>query len=300
MDEFNLNQSRVTQYIRCQRKFWWKFGENLDPDRPQWNLEKGKALHEGLALRASGKTAAEALTAATQIIDKAYAAQKRKIPGDEEDYNESKDLILRMLPAYWQYWEDRGQIWVPLGIEVSGKVCLGYLEDALPVNLIFRIDKLASWLNQLWIVDYKSMGRLDPRDLLKYEMDMQFSLYVIGTSLVLKKRVQGIIVDALVKTKVPQFAREMFIRSDAELEEVQAEFVEWAREIRTAFTRVREFGEDPRTVFKKNTNECFAYGTCPYRPLCLKDNEAARVLFIKRKEDYVDNPALLKGEADGK
>jgi hypothetical protein len=294
MSELCLNQSRVQQYMRCQRKYYWKFVENFDPDRFQNALAKGKAVHHGLALRASGMSEEEAIAEAVKVIDQ--EAPTRLIPGDEEEIAEAKDLVKRMLPAYWKYWEEQGQTWVPLGIEVAGKVRMGALDDNTDVFLIFRIDKLANWMNQLWIVDYKTMGNLDPRQLLKYEMDMQFSLYTIGASLVLKKRVQGIIVDALVKTKVPQFAREMFIRSDEELEECQAEFLQWAQDIATAEARVGNM-ENPKHVYKKNTNECFSYGTCAYRPLCLKDNEVNRCLYIPRKKDYVDDTSLLEVKA---
>ena len=99
--------------------------------------------------------------------------------------------------------------------------------------------------------------------------------------------VRGLIVDWLIKTKTPQFEREAFSRTVPELREWESETIEIGQEILARFARVRD-GEDWKTVFYKNTDHCFRFGTCQFRDLCLEDTEARRSMFIQRPPDYVD------------
>lgn len=278
---FETNQSRLQFYLDCHRKYWWRFEENLVPDRPEWALEVGKALHVGTAVINSGGD----ITTAVQLSTKAFrdAMPERLIPGDVEIIEEHAQTIQRLLPAYIQHWK-HDQTFKHLAVEVAGRVEIG---SGTGVFLNFRVDSLAQAMRQLWIYDAKSMSKLDPRDLLKYEMDLQFTAYIYAVSKQLGTRVSGVLVDALVKTKIPQFHREFFTRSDEELQEFEYEFVEMCQEIARGRARIQQ-GEDPKVVFYKNTRECFRYGTCAYRPLCLLDTPERRMAFISRKPDYVD------------
>jgi hypothetical protein len=155
----------------------------------------------------------------------------------------------------------------------------------------------------LYLVDYKTAGKMDPRDLLKYELDLQLTCYTYGLSRLLTDesvkaggepiRVQGAIIDLLVKTQTPQFARETFTRTDEELAEFELEFVEYGKRIEAQLARVNA-GEDWKIVFPKNTESCFKWGRpCDFRDLCLKDTPTRRAVFNKRKPDYVDSASEL-------
>jgi hypothetical protein len=283
--DLDLNQSRVQLFNACKRKFYWQFVENLIPERPAYHLSVGTAVHTALALVHTGKSVEEALSASLKEFD--TLLPKKKVPGDEEIIEENRDIIRQLVPAYVAEYADEETPWIPLGVEVAGRVEVG---DNTGIYLVFRTDQIVSWNNQLWIIDHKTAKKLDLRDLMKYEMDLQFSAYVYGVTCLLQKAIAGIIVNVLVKTKVPQFARQLYTRSHEELKEFEAEFVEIGNEIRWRMARIAA-GEDPKVVFYKNTAQCFNYGTCWYRDLCLKDTEIRRMAFIKRKEDYVDEHA---------
>jgi hypothetical protein len=153
---------------------------------------------------------------------------------------------------------------------------------------------------------------MDPRDLLKYDMDVQLTAYIYGLSKQLTLdsrrdggppiRIEGAIIDVLVKTATSQFAREDFSRSLAEMAEFELEFVEYGNDLRTRMERV-EAGEDWKIVFPKNTDQCFKWGTCTFRDLCLKDSTVRRAAYTAREPDYVDEALVLleknepKGEA---
>jgi len=285
-DGVDYNQSRVQLYITCHRKYWWCFDQNLVPDRPRWPLVTGTAVHAGLAALSGGATPADAVKTAVTKFNSELPA--RRLPGEDEIITEQLEMIQRMLPAYAEQWAG-DTVYTPLGIEASGRVEVG--RDT-KIFLIFRLDKLVIWNKQLWIQDHKTAGRLDMRDLMKYEMDIQMSAYIYGASVVLGKPVSGVIVDLLVKTKTPQFHRELFNRSDDDLRTFEEEFIEVVRDIEARRYRVLQ-GEDPKVLFYKDTSQCLQYGKCPYRDLCLRDNPAQRMMFAKRAPDYVDDLTLL-------
>lgn len=291
--EINLNQSRVQMYMDCHRKYAWQFEQQLVPDRPQWALEDGKAVHEGLALLGGGHGVDVAVRTAVKALESAMP--KRVLPGDRDELVKHQAMIERLLRAYEEQYGSE-QTFVPFAQEVSGRVEVG---EGTGVHLVFRTDKLATWLHQLWIVDHKTAAKLDLRDVQKYAMDLQFTAYVYGTRKVLQRRVAGVIVDMLVKTQVPKFHRDLFKRTDEELWEFEQEFVEIAREISWRRRRVTA-GENWKIVFYKNTKECFRYGTCAYRGLCLDDNHIHRLEFIQRSADYVDDQRLLNDTAEGR
>lgn len=283
-DPIYLNQSRAQLFLNCHRKYMWWDMERLELDRPKWALDVGTATHLGLALLGSGAGIDEAVLRSQNKLRSLMP--KQTMPGDEEDLTAHLHTVEHLLRGYQLEYEGKTQ-WVPLAQETKGCVNVGP-PDSL-VFLVFRTDKLAAWNNRLWIVDHKTAGRLDLRDLLKYEMALQFSAYAYGITRLLKQRVAGVIVDVLVKTQVPQYTRDIKTRSDAELVEFEQEFIEIANEIKWRKARVT-CGEDPKIVFYKNTDECFRYSACAYRELCMQDNSTRRALYKQRSLDYVDDP----------
>lgn len=293
---FYINQSRWKSYQDCDRLYGWEHIEGLEPVRKKVYFEIGTAVHNAQVhaqLKGATKEAFEEATAAAEASFR-KGMEGPKLPGDEEIIQQGVDVIKRMLPAYHQHWGAQGQMWKPLGMELAFCVEVG---EGTNIFLVGRIDNLVTFMNGLWLVDYKTMGRLDLRDFLKYEIDVQLTAYIYGgtkqLSLDAMSRgekpviIRGAIIDGLVKTATPQFHRELFTRSVDDLREFELEFVEKAREIQVKHARVKN-GEPWKVVFPKNTQQCFRYGTCAFRDLCVKDNEVRRMSFRKRTPDYVD------------
>jgi hypothetical protein len=283
-EKIHLNQSRVQLFHNCHRKYYWWAVEGLEIDRPRWALDIGTSVHLGLALLGSGRPIDEAVKESRAKLESLMP--KRTLPGDNEELEDNKNVVEKLLRGYDEAYT--GTVWTPIAQETKGAVEVG---DGTNIILVFRTDKLATWNSRLWIVDHKTAGKLDLRELQKYEMALQFSAYSYAVTKFTKQMVAGVIVDILVKTKVPQYHRDYKTRNEAELLEFEQEFVEVGKEILWRHERVKA-GEDPKTVFYKNTDECFRYGTCPYRELCLEDNPTRRLLYKKREADYVDNPHL--------
>lgn len=302
-EPFFINQSRWKAYQDCDRLYGWQYIEQLEPSRKKVYFEFGTAIHNAQVHAQLHGGTADAFEEAAKLAEQSFRTGMSgpQLPGDVELIQNSVDVIRRMLPAYHKHWGDKGQMWKPLGMELA--FCVEVGEDS-GIFLVGRIDNLVTFMNGLWLVDYKTMAKLDLRDFLKYEIDIQLTAYIYGgtkqLSLDAKARgekpviIRGAIIDGLIKTQVPQFHRALFTRTIDELRAFELEFVEKAREIAVKHQRVKN-GEFWKVVFPMNTNQCFRYGTCAFRDLCVKDNEVRRLSFRRRSPDYVDNRASLTG-----
>ena len=291
-DRIVLRQSAIKEYQNCKRLYGWSRLQGLQPEGRRPALAIGTAIHHGLAEIFSGTETRAATNEAVEKVKEEMGPAA--LPGEATILVDGEDLIRRMLPAYTSHWENMGDLFSPLGIEVEFFVEVG---EATGVFIRGRVDNIYSMKGGLWRVDHKTIGRNDPRDRLKYEMDAQPTTYIYGLTQQLSTEsmgrggkpviVRGLIVDWLIKTKTPQFEREAFSRTVPELREWESETIEIGQEILARFARVRD-GEDWKTVFYKNTDHCFRFGTCQFRDLCLEDTEARRSMFIQRPPDYVD------------
>ena len=286
-----LNQSSHKDYNNCKRLYAWRRIQNLEPVGRRSALEIGTATHLGLAKLHSGGTLEEAMQdATTKLTERAGPSTAFA----DKDLHEALEIVERLLPAYHAYWSEQGELWTPLNQEIEFMVEVG--EDS-NVYLKGRADNLSTAKGGLYLVDYKTAGRNDPRELLKYDMDIQISAYIYGLTKWLTEQsiakggapvyIRGAIIDVLVKTKIPQFIREMFSRTIEELEDFENEWIELSNDLRLRLARVAN-GEDWKVVFYKNTEHCFKYGTCAFRDVCLKDNAVRRALYNHREPDYVD------------
>lgn len=245
-------------------------------------------MHIYLQERARGVSQKDAVRLAeARLFEK---MPKAIVPGEEEDAEKHREMLYNMSAAYDTEYENDAERFIPLGNEIKGRVPVG---ENTGCFLVFKTDKIVNYQNQLWLIDHKTMGKNDDREFEKYEMDFQISAYTYGVSKVLGTRVAGVIIDGLIKTKVPQFRREIYLRSDEELAEWEEEFVEITTEIAARLQRVAA-GENWKTVFYKNPKHCFRYSRCPMRVLCLRDTPVMRLQFKRRAADYMDDPKLLE------
>lgn len=326
---FFLNQSRWKAFQDCDRMYAWSEVELLQPAKLRRPLEIGTAIHNAMVAVHTHEHpgSAEAFSAATEEARKALAKRWADAPKiaigtvtDQDEIQADVDMIGRLLPAYHAHYGPKGQVWKPLGQEIAFCVEVG---EGTSVWLVGRLDNLVTFMNGLWMVDYKTMGRLDQRDFIKYELDIQVTAYIYGGTKQLSLDsmskggppivIRGAIIDGLVKTQVPQFHRDLFTRTPAELRQFEIEFcmkawemaakhaiVEGKKDVFDAYCeKMWALGREQgwKAVFPKNTNNCFRYGTCAYRDLCVNDTETRRQAFVRKARDYVDE-AAGRGKAE--
>lgn len=311
---FFLNQSRWKSYADCDRIYAWEQIEGIIPDRPRLPLAVGTVIHKAqVEIHKNGGTP-EAIEEAVKNAIKQFEASMKtlgpQLPGDAEQVADGTSTIGRLLKAYHRHWKELGQQWKPLGQELSFCVEVG---EGTKVFLVGTIDNLCVLNNSLWLVDYKTMAKLDMREFMKYEIDVQPTAYIYGGTKQLSLNakaegkppvmIRGCIIDGMVKTTIPQFHREIYTRSMEDLRNFELEFCMKAWEIaakhsihkgdRAAYNIYRDKMYDLgrtswKVLFPKNTQQCFRYGTCAYRDLCITDNEVRRMAYRKKEPDYVD------------
>lgn len=269
--KLSLSPSSMKDWQNCNRLYGWRKVELLRPvDRESQALVIGYAGHKALETFYSDENETEMVIAATNALQE----KAPKISTFDTSYDETQDTLIRVLKGYLRYW---GQsLWNMVARELEFEIPV---DSEKEIYLNGRIDGVAVQNNQVWIVDYKFLGKLDPRRLAAFEMDNQLTAYIYGYQELSGKVVAGAKVDIAVKTKVPQYIRETYLRTKEQLQEFKEEFIEVASAIQRQFERVAS-GENWKTVFPKNTDHCFRYGTpCPFRDLCLNDTPIRRLNY---------------------
>jgi hypothetical protein len=311
---FFLNQSRWKSYQDCNRLYGWYNIENLVPSKKKGYFEIGTAVHKAQEYAHAHNSTEEAYKKATELAVQTFTKGMGvpQLPGDQEEIDKGVETLRKLLPAYQKAYAQTGRAWKPLGMELAFRVEVG---DGTGVWLVGRIDNLVTFLNGLWLVDYKTMSKLDMRTFMQYEIDVQLTAYIYGGTKQLSLdaiargekpvMIRGAIIDGMVKTTIPQFHREMYTRSVQDLREFELEWCMKVWEIaakhailagdKTLYNTLTEkmwaLGREAgwKVVFPKNTQQCFRYGTCSHRELCVADNEVRRLAFTKRPTDYVDD-----------
>lgn len=293
MTDIYLSQSRMRAYRQCDRLYAWQYLERLTPEARPIYLSIGSAVHKAMVvLHDHGGTddaVANAVVEAEASLHSDHG-DRISLPGDDVEMANALTCVRTLIPAYVRHWRGVGQLWRPLTQEVEFCIEVG---EASGVYIVGIIDNLVTYAKGLWLVDYKTMGKLDLRSFRRYHVDTQLTSYVYAGTKQLSREagkpvvIHGAIIDGLVKTKTPQFHREVYTRSVDELREFESEFVEKADEIRRKHERV-DGGEDWKTVFPRNTDHCYNYSTCPFLGLCEKDTDVRRMEFVQREDTIVD------------
>ena len=210
-----IHVSEIREFQKCHWAWEWKYGEKWYPLTNAKPLEFGTAMHAAMEARYSPKhyaqqEIAEALAVVTfsDINQKQFEAAKaaKGIFFDEtviDDYNERRDLGIRMLEYYFTAIVDKEKDFKPIAVEqnfivpISDIICYceqcmakwnTYVSDnafdkpvpfnGLPVVLEGKIDLILEYSNgKVWVRDWKNIGRFS--DTVEWlENDLQLNLYL--------------------------------------------------------------------------------------------------------------------------
>jgi hypothetical protein len=161
-------------------------------------------------------------------------------------------------------------------------------ECTSPVHcLIGRADLIVTWNGKLFTVEHKTAKQAQANYIESFRRATQVSAYVYGISRHLGHRVSGTFVNILKKTKVPQYVRDVFLRSGKSLQWFEYDAI--------------AFCEDVHRWKKSNwwqqyTEECYRFSRCPFIPICdryekymdIPKEEIIPLGFEHREPDYGD------------
>lgn len=269
-----FNQSRLTTYQACQRKYYLTFADALVPATDPDYFTRGKLAHEVF----------EAYFSTPKDEDKATYWRKA-LPNPEPPKDGLIDLLADvraesatvegMFEAYREtFKEEEFEVVHP---EVKGEVTIG--ENIL----VFRADGLVAWNGQLWLLEHKTAKVINAQTWLRLHNSIQISAYLYAAQKLLGVTLRGAILTVL-KSKPPFTAeRQLTFRTPLQLSQFEHWFKSLANEIR--FKRNKE-------EFIKNPGNCHVFGACPYLAICdAKENqeEHAQSMFVTREPDYTES-----------
>ena len=210
-----IHVSEIREFQKCNWAWYWKYAEKWYPLTHAKPLEFGTAMHAAMEARYNPKyydkqEVAEALAVVTftDINDKQLqnAKDAKGIFFDEtviDDYNERRDLGIRMLEYYFTAIVAKEKDFKPVAVEqnfivpITDIICYCeqcaakwrmYVSDndfdkpmpfnGLPVVLEGKIDLILEYDNgKVWVRDWKNIGRFS--DTVEWlDNDLQLNLYL--------------------------------------------------------------------------------------------------------------------------
>ena len=268
----HINYSRLNFYQICPRLYYWRFIENLAPQRSATPLIVGKSLHLGLAALYSGKNPNDFLNETFVKVREQEAWLKPEL----EELDRQAAYVRYMLEEYQRNYAK--EPWTVLAPEVEGSIKMGEHQ------LHFRTDAIIEWRNALWLLEHKTTAQLGPSFFKKFVMDGQITTYIYAVWGSLGTRPLGAVINAIRKSfKLDRvaFERDVVLRSEAQINE----FIEQACRQCNIIERLQPVKEE----YLMHTSQCVRYNRqCEFMELCLSDTPTARELYAKREPDYVD------------
>lgn len=286
-----INSSRGHTARSCPAKYCLNYELNIVPKKKAVPLMTGGAVHVGLA----GWYASGNIDIALGMFEGKYREETKGFWIGEEQEIVEKEIAYGkyMLREYAKQYPS--EHWEMARPESKFKVVLGehcYVCEApydrqwqldvkkmpnelasqsecltcgAPIHiLVGTADLLVTWKGGLWIVEHKTTKQAASNWIESFQRATQPSAYVYGMSKSLGHRVKGVLLNALKKTKVPDYIRDIFLRSAKQLNW----FVKDTIEICNDIIRWKAQG-----WWQQYTEECYHWGRCPYIPLCNRYEE---------------------------
>jgi len=252
-----IDYTRISTYLLCPRKYYWRMVRHLVPPIPNVAAEFGRCIHESLDV---------------WYIEKDYKKAQEKFSSEwnEEmaDGKRCEKTAHEMLKVYHDKYLD--QPFEVLGVEESFSLLL-------PNNISYtgRRDKRVKWQGAEWIIDHKTTSMLSATFLQTIKPNTQFDGYVWSARKEGYNCV-GVILDALLVAKGIAnaswrnnhecVARNVSYRDEEDLKQFEDRVISVSTDIAT-LENLAESHEE----WRQNTDACTKWNSlCPYRKLCLE------------------------------
>ena len=255
MSERTFDFTALDTFQACPEKYRKRMIQDLTPLKIAPALDFGKAIH--IALDYYYKNS-NLMSKAIEVFKEAYTR--------EDDPKRTQLIGEQMLIDYAEVYQR--EPFKIIDTEVGFTVPIGeYLFSG-------RLDGLAEWDNQLYVIEHKTTIQLGPSYFKQFEMSMQIDGYIYATEQITGKRCAGVIINAMqpkTKTKKMEdhYARDPITRTEFERKE-------FLREIPLLIKDILE--KEKSGIFTRTKRSCFSYNyQCPFWDLC-KYGEDDRIL----------------------
>jgi CRISPR/Cas system-associated exonuclease Cas4 (RecB family) len=285
LEKVSMDFSTMSDYLKCRRRGYYRHELNIVPKSPSSALAFGSAFHEAMTswyLERDEKLAMEAFLESWNRSSAQWSEINSQDGIFGQDFGDDKRNAqngLRILKEYFRtYQKEPFEI---ISNEFPFEILLGS-DGERSYYLTGKIDLLVKWGEQILVVDHKTTSQLGPTFFRQFEPSLQIDGYVLAGKTIFGK-CDGALINAVLVAKTKQtFDRDIFIKTEEDLETYRHEAMEHMYEI----WRSRQRGGVPA----RNTDACTLYGSCPYRELCLAKGDERVIQTRYRTEVW--NPFL--------
>ena len=246
------SHSSLSQWMLCQRRYYWGYVRGIVPDVPAPALHFGQAVHAGL----SGWHT----THDPDIMLQRYTEAMAGAPADLLRTPAKGELILK---GYAKQWP-----------EEPFTLLADEIEFELPMpdgsTLIGRTDRVIQWGEKILVMENKTTsGGIGAYYFKQFSPNLQIDMECYATA----QRwghCEGALIDVLQVCKTKEgYARDVQDRTPEDLQRFEGRY----RRIVSDLERAAAQGTE-RDHYLQNQLMCTYYGECPYRKLCLYNNDA--------------------------
>lgn len=269
----DFDYTSLSTFLRCRKRYYWRFVRGLVGKQPQTAPEFGKAIHKALDTWYKTHDPVQTITTFNTNFIENPADEKRTIRVGE-----------KLLHLYMEKYAHEGF-----------KILATELPFCVPIkdkgfNLIGRIDKILDWDGACYVMDHKTTSRLGYEFFYKIKPNMQFDGYIWAARQLGYPTCSGIVLDALLVAKglcipaqlakLQPLGRDHSTRTDKELEDYINKICFIVEDIRKCY----ETG-----VWYENTESCCDFISCPYRTICKEEKSLhERIAAVDYKVEMWD------------
>ena len=262
--------SALSQWLICQRRFYWGYVRGLVPDAPAPALHFGQAIHAGLAAWFDRRT--------TEAMLEAFHKGMEGAPTDLLRTPAKGELILK---GYIKQWPIE-----PFKVLENETE----FEEVMPdgSTLIGRIDRIIEWDGRLLVMESKTTsGGLGASYFKQFSPNIQIDIECFAVARHYG-HCEGALIDALQVCKTKEgYARDVQDRTPEDLQRFEARYRRIVHDLEAA----AHIGEG-REPYLQNQMMCTYYGECPYRKLCLYNNDGLIEGHYRPRHEEVSHVAL--------
>ena len=274
MAERIWDNSTISCFQTCRRKYYWQYVRHLRPAVKGTPLIFGSAIHDALDCYYKSEDREKSIVDAVKLFKESYTTP-------EGDMLRTVENGVKLLSWYSVKYKNEP-------FKVHGKPEEGFVFFIGDILYGGRLDLPVVWDDQLWIMEHKTTTRLGASYFDQFELDKQITGYIIALEEYSGRKCSGAIINVLepwkevkrvtAKTKQPEdhFLRKPITKSQHLKDRFRYNVQAIVRDIKWC-----EENNEFQEAEKKEA--CFYYNrNCPFLQLC-QYGENERVI----KRDYV-------------
>ena len=280
MTKHYFDNTRMSDYQECPRKYAIRHLWDLVPNRKSMPLYFGSTMHDCLSKWYETGDVKEALTVWDEYEDNQWDEKRTKSRGT--------DIAISYFATY------PSEPFKIISNEMPFEVHLVTIADD-EYYLMGKIDLAIEWNNAIYVVDHKTTSQLGGSYFKQFKPSRQMPGYCIGLSKLLDKTVSGAFINALAvyksKTKYERSLITYTPRKLVEYTLIIPQLMQRMVDTEKVYKRVSEDLDDKWTAlnhsFLPNWDSCYNWGGCQYRDLC-NANGAKSVVETGYREEHWD------------